>query len=89
MSRRSLVSLAIGALDQFSRIENLQDVLTICLKEIDDPSVNKTQLRIEMLSLYRGEMLVRLDEIRFEREGLFELARIMAAQIQQQQEENG
>lgn len=84
MSRPAdLTSLAIGALDRFSRIKNLQDILEVCLDELAQPSAKNPQLRIELLiSLYRADMALHLDELRVELEGIFQLARIMAAQIQ-------
>lgn len=86
--QRSLISLAIGSLDEFARIENLQDVLDVCLDELAEPSAKNPQLRVELLlNLYRSDMLLHLDELKAELNGIFQLARTMATQIQQ--EENG
>lgn len=45
---RTLISLAISALDELDRVQNLQELLEICLDQYDFPT-EKTKARVELL----------------------------------------
>lgn len=65
--------MAIAALDEFSRIQNLQDILEICMEELAEPSKN-TQLRTEqLLSLYRTDMRIHLNDLSGSLESILQL----------------
>lgn len=61
---RKIVSLAIAALDEFSRIVTLQELLKICLEQLDEQN-EKTYTRIDLLlTCYQSELDLRLDELK-------------------------
>lgn len=60
---KNLANLSISALDEFSHLQKVQDLLAICLDELATPSEG-TLLRVELLvALYLPEARLRLEEL--------------------------
>ena len=68
-----LISLALAALDEFDNLEKLQDLLELCLEQLEATPQEKNQ-RVELLitshlslaSLHLNELGTYLDNIRGE-----------------------
>lgn len=69
----NLVNLLTSASFEFLELKKLQDVLEICLEELNEP-VDSTQLRVEMLiELYLPMARLRLEELEIALERIQEL----------------
>lgn len=66
----NLMFLTIRALDEFNHIQELQEILEICLEQLDGP-IDKQPLRTGLLvTLYQFAMSYHLDELKTALEGL-------------------
>lgn len=66
----TLISLAISALDEFEYLRTFQEVLEICLEQLDNPS-GKTLERVHLLiTCYMTGVDLHLDELRASLEAL-------------------
>lgn len=70
----NLANLSISALDEFFKLEKLQDLLEICLEELSTPS-EAAQLRVELLiNVYLPDAKLRLEELKITLERIHRLA---------------
>ncbi len=69
---RSLMTLAIAALDDLARILTLQQLLEISLEQFDDPT-EKTEQRVDMLlSCYLSQVEPHFEDLKFSLERIRE-----------------
>ena len=63
--RNNLAGSIIGAIDEYERIRNLQQILEIGLENLLDTPTEASKSSGELLfSLYKADMELRLDELR-------------------------
>lgn len=60
----NLANLSIYALDEFSRLEELQDLLEICLEELLNPSEKSTNRAVLLIAVYLPDSRLRLEELK-------------------------
>lgn len=78
---QELASLAVTALDDLQAMSRLQELLEICLEELDQPT-EKSYLRLELLlDCYRASMMLHLDELKVSLEGMRRQTRKLVEQV--------
>lgn len=78
---QELASLAITALDDLQAMSRLQELLEICLEELDQPT-EKSYLRLELLlDCYQASMMLYLDELKVSLEGMRRQTRKLVEQV--------
>lgn len=70
----NLASLSISALDEFSRLEELQDLLEICLEELLNPSEKSVGRAVLLIAVYLPDSKLRLEELKISLERIHQLA---------------
>lgn len=70
---KNLVSLSISALDEFSRLEELQQLLEICLEELLSPSGKTLDRAALLIAVYLPDARLRLEELKITLERIRQL----------------
>lgn len=71
---KNLASLSISALDEFSRLKELQELLEICLEELLNPSEKSVDRAVLLIAVYLPDSKLRLEELQITLERIHQLA---------------